>query len=102
MVSPAGMKRGLVYPSDVDRAGVLHGGDAGQVGDHGRCRRWQFGVLAGEGLTAGDGQQVSAQLADLVQQPGLSGGGQAQDGDDCRDADRDAKGRQARAQLAGS
>ena len=96
-----GDERGLVGVDVADGAGVLHRGDPGQPGDHAGRRRGQLGGGAGEGLPVGDGQQVGAQLGDLGQQRGLGGGGQAQDGDDRRDADRDAQRRQPGAQLAG-
>jgi hypothetical protein len=82
---------GLVDADAADGAGVLHGGDSGQPGDHARRRYGQLGGSAGEGLPVGDGEQVGAQAADLGQQRGLGGGGQAEDGDDRRDADRDAQ-----------
>ena len=96
-----GDERGLVDVDAADGAGVLHRGDAGQPGDHARRRLRQLGGAAGEGLPVGDGQQVGAQRLDLGQQRGGGGGGQAQDGDDRRDADRDAQRRQPGAQLAG-
>src|SRR5208282_3732243 len=73
-----GDERGLVNVDAADGAGVLHGGDAGQPGDHARRRGRQLGGGAGEGLPVGDGQQVGAQCLDLGQQRGGGGGGQAQ------------------------
>jgi len=92
LVSPEGMWGGLVDVNAADPAGVLHASDAGQPGDHARCRCRQLGGLAGEGLPVGNGQQVGAKLLDL---------GQAQHRDDRRDPDRDAQRRQPGAQLAG-
>ncbi len=97
-----GDERGLVDADAADGAGVLDGGDAGQPGDHARRGLGQFGGGAGEGLPVGDGQQVGAQRPDLGQQRGLGGGGQAQDGDDRGDADRDAQRRQRRRAACGS
>src|SRR5207253_8972843 len=86
-----GDKRGLVDVDAADGTGVLDSGDAGQPGDHARRRSGQLGDTAGQGLPVADGQQVGAQRLDRGQQRGGGGGGQAQDGDDRRDADRDAQ-----------
>ena len=86
-----GDERGLVDVDAADGAGVLDSGDAGQSGDHAWRRFGQLSDTAGQGLPAGCGQQVGAERLDLGQQRGLGGGGQAQDGDDRRDADRDAQ-----------
>src|SRR5580658_1960680 len=94
-------ERGLVDINAADGAGALYLSDPGQPGDHAQRRLRQFGDTAGEGLPVGDGQQVGAQGLDLGQQRGGRGSGQAQDGGDRRDADRDAQRRQPGAQLAG-
>jgi hypothetical protein len=86
-----GDQRGPVGVHVADRPGVGHRGHARQPADHrGRGGR-QLGGVAEEVLPILHLQQVGAQPGDLRQQAGLGGGGEAQDGDDCRDADRDAQ-----------
>jgi hypothetical protein len=53
-------------------------------------------------LPVGDGQQVGAELADLVDQPGLRRGGEPEHGDDRGDPDRDSERRQGRPNGAGA
>ena len=62
----------------------------------------QLGGGAGEALAVADGEQVGAELVDLVEQAGLGGGGQAEHGDDGGDADRDTESGQPGPQLAGA
>jgi hypothetical protein len=100
LVSIAGMSGGLVDVDAADLPGICHAGDAGQPGDHAGGGLRQLGGVAAEGLPVGDGQQVGAQPGDLGQQRGLGRGGQAKDGDDRGDPDRDAQPRQGGAQLA--
>jgi len=79
----------------------LHGGDAGQVTDHAGGGLGEFGGAAGEGLAVLDREQVSAQLGDFGEQPGLGGRRQAEHGDDGGHPDRDAQRGQPRPQFAG-
>jgi hypothetical protein len=48
-------------------------------------------AAAGEALPVADGEQVGAELVDLVEQTGLGGCGQAEDGDDGSHADGDTE-----------
>jgi hypothetical protein len=63
-----------------------------------RCFAGQLCRRAGESLSGLDGQQVRAEPVDLRDQPGLGGGGQAEDADDrCRsdsDPERGERGAQ--------
>ena len=59
--------------------------------DHGRRRDGQLGRGAEEVLTGADGEQVGAELVDLVEQAGLGRGGYPEDGDDGSHADGDAE-----------
>ena len=95
-------QRAAVGVDVADGAGVVHGGDRADAGDHAGCGERELGGVAAEGLPVGDGEQVGAQLVDLGQQPGLGGGGEAEHGDDRGDADRDAERGQRGAQLAGA
>ena len=93
---------GPVGAGAVDGAGVLHRRDPpGSRPIMPGAARGSSAVPPVEGLPVGDGQQVGAELGNLAQQRGLGGGGQAQDGHDRRDPDRDAQCRQPGAQLAG-
>ena len=86
-----GDQRAAVGGDVADGAGVIHGGDRPDARDHAGCGDREFGGVAAEGLPVGDGEQVGAQFADLVQQPGLGGGREAEHGDDRGDADGDAE-----------
>jgi len=63
--------------------------------DHGRRRDGQLGRGAEEVLTVADGEQVGAELVDLVEQACLGGSGESEDGDDGRHADGDTESRQS-------
>ena len=91
-----GDQRAAVGVGAADRAGVLDGGDAGQLADHAR---------RGVGQLGGPPEKVCPLVtvsrlvprADLGEQPGLGGAGQAEDGDDRGHPDRDAqRGQRAR------
>ena len=84
------------------QAGVRQPLDVVQVPDPpGRFER-QLRRSAGETLSGLDREQVRAEPVDLREQPRLRGGGQPEDGDDRRRADRDPERRQRGAQRPGA
>ena len=96
-----GDERGLVDADAADSAGVLHRGDPGS-------RAIMPGAATGSSAVSPERacplvtvSRLVPSAGDLGQQRGGGGGGQAQDGDDRRDADRDAQRGQPGAQLAG-
>jgi hypothetical protein len=54
-----------------DRPGGLHLLDTADAADHGRRRGRQLRGAAGDALPVADGEQVGAELVDLVEQAGL-------------------------------
>ena len=101
-MSTGGDVRGAVGVGAADRPGALHLLHAADPADHGRRRGGQLGGAAGEALAVADGEQVGAELVDLVEQAGLGGGGQAEHGDDGGHADGDTESGQPGPQLPGA
>ena len=85
-----------------DRPGGLHLLNTADTADHGRRGSRQLDGVAGEALPVADGEQVGAELVDLVEQAGLGGGGQAEDGDDGSHADGDTESGQPGPQFPGA
>jgi hypothetical protein len=86
----------------VRRPGLFDFGDRADPSDHSRRGQGQLGGVAGERLAVRHRQQVCPEPVDLGKQAGLRGGGQAENGDDRSDADRDAERGEARSQTAGA
>ena len=95
-----GDERAAVDVRAADRPRELDRADAADAGDHAGSGGGEFGGLAGQRLSVGDGQQVGPEPVDLGQQTGLRRRRQAEHGDDRGDPDRDAQGRERGAQLA--
>jgi len=76
----------------VDRPSGLCLLDTTDPADHGRRRGGELCGAAGEVLAVTDGEQVGAELVDLIEQAGLGRGGQAEHGDDGGHPDGDAEG----------
>jgi hypothetical protein len=90
-----GDQRAAVGVGTPDRAGVGDVVDGADAADHaGRVER-ERDRLAAEVLTGADGEEVGAELVDLVEQAGLGGGGEPEHGHDRGDPDRDAEGRES-------